>query len=213
MKIILIRTLSLLFFLQVVSPPALAAQLGLQAPDVEPPTIIFDSSNTEIEEGIKTFAATVTDNVGVANVTLYYKGPDDVTFIPKKMQRSNNDPNLYTVELTMDPVISKQLEIYLRADDVSGNSIFEGQKFSPLVYTVVPRTETEEVIPTVTEPTATTTTATATAAAEEEGMSTMTMILIGLGVAALAGGGGGGGGSSPAAPTTGSITITTDLPN
>ncbi len=41
-------------------------------------------------------------------------------------------------------------------------------------------------------------------AAEEEGMSTLTMILIGVGVLALAGGGG---------PETGSVTITTDVPN
>lgn len=206
MKKILIRILSLLFFLQVVSPPALAAQLGLQAPDVEPPTILFDQGKAEIEEGIKTFSATVTDNVGVANVTLYFKGPNDVVFTPREMRRSKTDANVYTVQLTIDPAISKKLEIYLRADDVSGNSIFEGQKFSPLTYTVVPRQEAEEVIPTVTEPSVA-----AKAEEKEEGMSTMTMILIGLGVAALAGGGGGGGGG-PAAPTTGTITITTDIP-
>ena len=208
MKKILIRTFSLVFFLQVISPPLLADQLGLQAPDIEPPTIVFDANNTEIEEGIKTFSATVTDNVGVANVTLYFKSPNDVSFTPRKMKRSNTDPNTYTTQITVDSVITKKLEIYLRADDVSGNSIFEGQKFSPLTYTVVPRVETKEVIPTVTEPAV----AAAAAKGEEEGMSTMTKILIGVGAAIILGSAGGGGGGGPAAPTTGTITITTDIP-
>ena len=74
MKIILIRIFSLLFFLQTTIPPVSAAdQLGLPAPDVEPPTIVFGQYDTEIEAGIKTFTATVTDNVGVENVTIYYK--------------------------------------------------------------------------------------------------------------------------------------------
>ena len=202
MKKILIRIFTLLFFLRLILPTVYAAdQLGLQAPDVEPPAISFDEGGTELEEGLKTFEATVTDNVGVANVTLYYKGASDVAFTPKVMKRSSTDPNLYTTELTIDPVISDKLEIYIRADDVSGNSIFEGQKFSPLTYTVVPAKAAEEVVTSVTEP---------PAPKEEGGMSTMTMILIGVGVLALAGGGGGGGGGSE--PSTGSITITTDLP-
>ena len=200
MKIILIRTFSLIFFLQVVCPPVLAAQLGLQAPDIEPPAIVFDVGSAEIEEGIKSFSATVTDNVGVASVTLYYKGTNDISFKPREMKSSAADPNVYTVKLTLDSVISEKIEIYIRADDVSGNSIFEGQQFSPLTYTVV-AVGASEVIPSVTEP----------AADEEEGMSTLTMILIGLGVAALAAGGGGcGGGGEP--PSTGSVTITTNLP-
>lgn len=198
MKIILIRTFSLIFFLQVVSPPLLAAQLGLQAPDIEPPAILFDAGSAEIEEGIKTFSATVTDNVGVASVTLYYKGVTDVAFKPREMKQSSTDPNVYTAKISLDAVISDKIEIYIRADDVSGNSIFEGQKFSPLAYSIVPA-GAGKVITSVTEP----------PADEEEGMSTLSLILIGLGVAALAGGGGGGGGTTP---TNGSVIISVDLP-
>jgi len=203
MKIIFIRMFNLLFFLQAIIPPVSAAQqLILPAPDVEPPTIVFDQYDAEIEAGIKTFTATVTDNVGVASVTLYYKGANDVVFRPKTMKQSPTNPNIYTTELSLDPVISNTLEIYIRADDVSGNSIFEGQNFSPLTFTIVPVSvpvaDGVEVSQPVTAP--------AAPKEEKEGMSTLTLILIGLGVAALAGGGGGGGG-------TGSVTITTEVPD
>ena len=200
MKIILLRMFSLIFFLQVVSPPLLAAQLGLQAPDIEPPAILFDAGSAEIEEGIKTFTATVTDNVGVASVTLYYKGVTDVAFKPREMKQSSTDPNVYSAKISLDAVISDKIEIYIRADDVSGNSIFEGQKFSPLAYTIVPA-DAGKVITPVTEP---------PADEEEEGMSTLTMILIGLGVAALAGGGGSS--DSPPPPPGGSVIISVTLP-
>ena len=202
MKIIFIRMFSLLFLLQAIIPPVSAAeQLVLPAPDVEPPTIVFDQYDAEIEAGIKTFTAVVTDNVGVANVTLYYKGATDVVFRPKTMKQSPTDPNIYTTELSLDPVISNKLEIYIRADDVSGNSIFEGQNFSPLTFTIVPVAAGFEVSQPITKPPA--------PKEEKEGLSTWVWVVIGLGVAALAGGSGSGsGGSNP----TGTITITTDIP-
>ena len=205
MKITLIRMFSLLFFLQTIAPTVFAAeQLKLSAPDVEPPNILFEQSGTEIEAGIKTFTATVTDNIGVANVTLYVKGATDYLFKPITMKQSASDPDIYTAELAVDPVISDKLEIYIRADDVSGNSIFEGQKFSPLTFTVIPAAADVAMSKPVTEP----------VKEEEKGMSTITMILIGLGVAALvaSGGGGGGGSSSSGDDGTGTITVTGPTP-
>lgn len=196
------RTISILigwmFFLQVVSPVAYAETLNLQAPDIEAPVIKFDLGETEITDGIKSFTVEVTDNKGVANVTLYYKSANDIGYVPKPMQKIG--PNTYSTEVSVDSVISKKLEFYIRADDVSGNSVFEGQKFSPFSYSVVPVVAAEQVV--VKDPDQ-----------KEEGMSTMTMILIGLGVLALAGGGGGGGGGGGSTPTTGTVTITTDLPD
>lgn len=202
MKRILIRIFSLLFFLQtIILPVSAAEQLRLSAPDIEPPEIVFDQHNTEVEAGIKTFVATVSDNVGVENVTLYYKDATNVAFKPKTMKQSPTNPNIYTVELSLDPVISDKLEVYIRADDVSGNSVFHGQKFSPITFTIVPVSipvaDGVGVSQPITEP----------AAPEEEGLATWQWVLIGLGVAALAGGGGGGGGSDPPDPTTGSITV------
>ncbi len=206
MKIIFIRMFSLLFFLQVIIPPVPAAeQLGLPAPDVEPPTIVFDQYDAEIEAGIKTFTATVTDNVGVANVTLYYKGATDVAFRPKTMKKSPTDPNIYTTELSLDPVISNKLEIYIRADDVSGNSIFEGQNFSPLTFTIVPVAAGVEVSQPVTKPPA-------PSEEEEEGMGAWVWVLLGVVVVGLAAGGGSSGGGEPPV-TTGTITVTGDVPD
>jgi len=203
MKILFIRLFSLLFFLQVtVLPVSAAEQLSLPAPDVEPPVVIFDETDTEIEAGIKTFTVAVTDNVGVASVTLYYKDATDMVFKTKTMRQSTTDPNIYTADLSLDPVISDKLEIYIRADDVSGNSIFEGQKFSPLTFTIVPvDTGATEVISTVTEPDET------QKAEEKEGMPAWAWVLIGLGVAALASGG------SDSGDDEGTVTINADVPD
>ncbi len=190
------RFVALSFFLQSIIPTGLAAPLKLQAPDIEPPEIEFDVGSTDISDGVKVFSARVTDNIGVATVTLYYKEANDVVFKSKTMEKFAED--FYSTELNVDSTISNKLEFYIRADDVSGNSIFEGQQFSPFVYTVVPAAVAES-------PTSTA----AAAEDDEEGMSTLTLILIGLGVAALAG----GGGSDDPDPETGTLTITTELPD
>jgi hypothetical protein len=199
MKIFLSRLLALIFFLQITTPSAYAEALSLQAQDIEPPVINFDVGKSRISEGIKTFSVEVTDNKGVANVTLYYKNANDIGFIPKAMLKTGT--NTYTTELSVDPVISKKLEFYIRAEDVSGNSVFEGQKFSPYAYEVVPKDEKTVSVTTAPEP-------------EEEGMSTLTLILIGVGVLALAGGSGGdGGGGGGDTTPTGTVTVTTAIPD
>jgi hypothetical protein len=203
MKLVLARLFSLLFFLQVIMPPALSAEhTGLPLADNQPPEIRFDASNNEIESGIKTFTATVTDNVGVATVTLFFKGETDIIFQPVIMKQSETDPSLYTKELFFDHVIVNKVEIYIRADDTSGNSIFEGQKFSPLVFSVIPAGE-EEMIQSVTEP-----------PVEKEEVSTLTWVLIGIGAIVLAGslGGGSSGGSSDGSSGS-TVTVTSDVPN
>ncbi len=201
MKKILIRWFTLIFFLQITIPSVSAEQLELKTPDIEPPKIFFDVNIGLLEEGIQTFSVTATDNVGIASVTLYYKGVNDIAFIPRKMKQSTSDPTLYTADVSIDSVISNKLDVYIRADDVSGNSILEGQKFSPFTFAIIPRDTSEKVADTVTEP-----------PVEEEGMSMFTMILIGVGVLALVGSGGGGGGGSSSSDNTGSITITSPIP-
>jgi hypothetical protein len=198
MKKNLIRWFTFIFFLQVTIPSISADQLELQAVDIEPPTIFFDVNIGLLEEGLQTFSVTATDNVGIASVTLYYKGVNDIAFIPKKMKQSTSDPTLYTTDVSIDSVISNKIDVYIRADDVSGNSVLKGQKFSPFTFAVIPRDESEKVAVTETRP-----------PVEEEGMSPLTMILIGVGVLALTGLGGGGSGSSD---DTGSITITSPIP-
>ena len=200
MKLVLARLFSLLFFLQVIMPPALSAEhTGVPLADNQPPEILFDAGNNEIESGIKTFTATVTDNVGVATVTLFFKGETDMIFQPVIMKQSDTDPNLYTKELFFDHVIVNKVEIYIRADDVSGNSIFEGQKFSPLAFSVIPADE-EGVIRSVTEP----------PVPKEEDLSTLTWILIGIGAIVLAGSIGGG---SSDGSSGGTVTVTSVVPN
>lgn len=202
MKLVFARLFSLFFVLQVMSPPILAAQLILQAQDIEPPAIVFEMNATDIPEGLNSFKARVTDNVGVSNVTLFYRAAGDIAFSSKPMTKLEEGSDIYSTELFIDPVIIKKIEIYLKAEDVSGNSVFEGKKFIPLSYNVVTNTPAD-VVNVGDE-----------AKSEEEGMSTWTWVLIGLGVAALAGGGGGGGGGgSGNSIDPGTITVTTDVPN
>lgn len=198
MKRQLARVVSLFFLLQVITPPVWAVEnFELPAPDVEAPTIIFDTSNTEIEAGINTFSARVTDNVGVQKVFFYHRGKGDFRFKPKVMQRSASDPNVYEAELDLDPIISSELEIYIRAEDVTGNVKLKGREFEPMKFTVIPQIVEGQVL-SVTEP----------VEPEKGGMSTLTMILIGIGAAALIGSSGGGGGVDD----TGRIIIDTPLP-
>lgn len=205
MKLYLARLFSLLFFLQVIMPPALSDEhTGLPLADIEPPELLFDAGNNEIESGIKIFTATVTDNVGVATVTLFFKGENDMVFKPFIMKQSDTDPSLYTNAVFLDHVIANKVEIYIRADDVSGNSVYEGQKFSPLVFSVIPAGE-EIAIQSVAE----------LPVQEEESLSTLTWVLIGIAAVVLAGGSSSsGGGSSGGGSSSGNtITITGDVPN
>ena len=198
MKLGLARLFSLLFFLQVIMPPALSDEhTGSPLEDIQPPELLFDAGNNEIESGLKTFTSIVTDNVGVASVTLFFKSENDMIFTPLIMEQSDTDPGVYTREVSIDHIIDKKVEIYIRADDISGNSIFQGQKFSPLVFSVIPATE-EKVMQPVTQ----------LSGQEEESLSTLTWILIGIGVLALAGGSSGGGDRS-----VGTITVTGDVPD
>lgn len=201
MKRAISTLISLTFFFQTMSPAVHAQMANQQVPDIEPPAITFELGDEQIPDGLKTLSVTVTDNRGVAAVTLFYRDGGDIAYTEKAMLESS--PNVYSADVTLDAVISDRLEFYIRAEDVSGNSVFEGQKFAPLAYTVVADMPVAQGTRSASTPSA--------EDEEEEGMSTLTMILIGLGVLALAGGGGGGGGGSTA-PTTGSITITTDIP-
>ena len=204
MKLHLARLFSLLFFLQVIMPPALSAEhTGLPLADIEPPELLFVAGNNELESGIKTFTATVTDNVGVATVTMFFKGENDMVFKPFIMKQSDTDPSLYSNELFLDHVIANKVEIYIRADDVSGNSVYEGQKLSPLVFSVIPAGEVKTIQSVAELP-----------VQEEEGLSTLTWVLIGMAAVVLAGGSSSSSDSSVGGGSSGNtITITGDVPN
>ncbi len=191
MKRTIATLISWIFFLQILSPIAYSESLNLQSQDIEAPVIKFKIGKTEISDGIKKFTANVTDNKGVARVTLHYKNAGSIAFVSKPMEKSGSET--YSTEVEVDSIISKKFEFYISAEDISGNRVFEGQKFSPFAYTVVQKSTPPEPV--------------------DEGMSTMTMVLIGLGVLALAGGGGSGSSSGGGTPSTGSVTVTTSIPD
>lgn len=151
MKILLIPMFSLTFFLQAIIPPAHAVK-PLPAPGVTPSIIPFDLYQAEIGAGIETFSAAVSDNAGIAYITLHSKNAIDLAFRPKTSKQSSSDLNIYPTELTLDPAIPNKLENYIRADDVSSNYMYQGQKFSLLPFIFFPVVEGVAVSQSVTEP-------------------------------------------------------------
>lgn len=214
MKRRLAHVFGLFFFLQIITPEALAERLSLKAFDIESPIIMFDRGDREITAGIKRFTAEVTDNVGIAAVTLFYKNATDLSFTLKKMTILKDGSDLYSVELTLDPAFTKQLQIFIRAEDVSGNSVFEGEKFSPLTYTVIANDAIEKIDEQASNPLPDLGTRADIAKTEQQkkgGFPWWGWVVSAVVIGGVAAGSSGGSGGSPAGntePDEGSITVT-----
>ncbi len=177
-----------------------AEALALPAGDLVAPEIKSPQINTKVAPGESIIVnATVTDNVGVRNVTLFYRNTGAIDFKRVEMSRKQVTDN-YAV--TLPEVIEPGVEYYIQATDLAGNTVLHGHTFSPLTISVssdsTPLAETEEAVALVPDE-----------APAKKGVSKW--VWIGLGVlavgAAASGGGGGGGGS-----TTGTVTITGPTP-
>ncbi len=176
-----------------------AEALALPAGDLVAPEIKSPQINTKVAPGESIIVnATVTDNVGVQNVTLFYRNTGATDFQRVEMSRKQVTDN-YSV--TLPEVIEPGVEYYIQATDLAGNTVLHGHTFSPLTISVssdsilVPEQQGDN------------------AAAEQPAKKGVSKwVWIGLGVlavgAAASGGGGGGGGD----PTTGTVTITGPTP-
>lgn len=204
MKVIRFVLVYLVSFSLVFTPIAYTAELALPSGDLVAPVIKHEPIKGEISPGqIVPVSAVVTDNVGVNEVILFYRESNNGEFRRMRMKR-DLDSDTYTAKLS---VASSNLEYYIQAADLAGNTLLFGHSFSPLMITVVPGAGPGEGRKAV-----------AAAASVEEGEKSGVnkWIWVGLGVVAvgaLAGGGGGGGGGSGTTPDAeGSLTISGPLP-
>ena len=163
-----------LLFLPVVNA---ADVLAFPTADFVAPEIKHTPITTKIPSGeIATIQATVTDNVGVKDVTVFYRDKGHSEFKWTKMVRESGTDEFST---TLPEVTAPGVEYYIQATDIAGNTILHGHTFSPLNIAVssdIPLGEETAAVSTITQEEKVT-------AKSEKGISKW--VWIGLGVLAV----------------------------
>ena len=166
----------------------------LIAPEIDSPPI-----TEKLPPGERpTIRATVTDNIGVKNVTIFYRDIGETDFQRKEMERA---PGTDDYSATLPAITVPGIEYYIQATDQAGNTLLHGHTFAPLTVNVPAEAIAQQ------EPEASAPEKEA-AATSEKGISKWVWIGLGvLEVGALASDSGGGGGDDDDGPTTGTVTI------
>ena len=121
-----------------------AAQLSLPAGDLVAPEVSHEIIPDALEAGSSVqIKATVTDNVGVESVTLFYriKGGEDYK---RTIMNRIGDTDDYAVTLGKEDLAAPGVEYYIQAMDFAGNSLLHGYSFFPLLVSVVAPTGTND---------------------------------------------------------------------
>ena len=189
------------------APLLRAGQLSLPSGDLVAPEITQEKYIDTVKTGADhQITVTVTDNVGVKQVTLYYRTIGTEEYKRKSMDNIVNTDDYHTT-IKSDQIKAPGVEYYVQAMDNAGNTLLHGYSFSPLSV----KTTNGDAATVASGDTA------AILASEEE--SSNTWLWIGLGVLAaglVAVAAGGGGGDEPTSggdePTTGTLTITGTTP-
>ena len=192
-----------LIFLPIINAYA-AEGLAFPTGDLIAPEIKSPPITEKIPPGERaTINAVVTDNVGVKNVTIFYRDMGETTFQRKEMAREAGTDNY---SATLPEIVVPGLEYYIQATDEAGNTLLHGHTFAPLTLNVPPEAIAQQ------EQGAGAAAKQEVAAAkpeEEKGVSKWVWIGLGvLAVGALAGGGGGGGGGGGTTSGPGTVVIT-----
>ncbi len=188
-----------------------AAELALPSGDLIAPVIKHTPIEKDIYAGQQVdIKATVTDNVGVKNVTLFYRDANAVEFKRLKMNR-DLDSFVYTTQLTATDLPG--LEYYIQATDLAGNTLLFGYSFSPLTIAVVPAAMVDDIATEDSNTIVATSAKVDEVGEEKSGISKWVWIGLGVVVAGAAlSGGGGGGGNDPELPPTGTLSISGPTP-
>ena len=204
MKQFLHKSLIVILCQSLVYAPLLrAAQLSLPSGDLVAPEISQEQYINTVKKGADhAITVTVTDNVGVKQVTLYYKTIGTEEYKRTTMDSISNTDDYHTT-INSDQIKPPGLEYYIQAMDNAGNTVLHGYSFSPLSVTMS-NADTANVATTDTTPITT----------EEE--SSNIWLWVGLGALAVvgllaAGGSSDDGGGEPTA-TTGTVSITGPTP-
>ncbi|MDO6460214.1 hypothetical protein Q4485_05865 [Granulosicoccaceae sp. 1_MG-2023] len=170
--------------------PLLSTGALAATPDTTPPKVQHEPADNDApdDQPLQIYA-TVTDENGVSEVTLFYRNAGEDEYRSQSMQASGNS-GIFMAEVPPAELQPPRLEYYIQAGDTGGNQLLRGFYFEPLSVNVVAGTGA----------------AGAVAAKGDESAATGSLksnkwLWIGLGAVALgglaaAGGGGGGGGDS-----------------
>lgn len=157
--------------------------------DATAPVVRHDPVASEVGAGTPlTISATVTDNVGVDRVTLYYRSRGEDEYRRAEMQRIAGT-DIFVATLDGEDIREPAFEYYVEAADTAGNILLVGYALSPLIVSV---TESRAAA----APVAAAPETAPRESTSKAGTPTWMWVLMGVGVAALAAGAGGGGGSS-----------------
>lgn len=190
-----------LMFLPLVNVNA-AEDLALPSGDVIAPEIKHTPSTTIIPVGeFINIHATVTDNVGVRDVIVFYREKINTNEFKRTKMTQELGTSFYSVSIP--GAVAPGIEYYIQATDQAGNTILHGHTFSPLTVSVstdAPPLGAEDKKITMLEDD--------TADKPKKGISKW--VWIGLGVLAV---GALGGSDDPSpGPTTGTLTIGGTIP-
>ncbi len=207
-----------LVFLLAVYITLLPVAQAQQGKDVTPPVIKHQPLSEALPLGEPlSISSTVTDDVGVGQVLLFYRTKGRSAYQRAPMRRIGTT-SIYMV--TLRGVREPGLEYYIQATDLTGNILLEGYDFAPLFVAVAepgaaPAAAETPQAPAAAPAAAQAPPASATTAAAakttSEGSGATKWLWIGLGVLAVgavaSGGGGGGGGDN-----TGDVVIRAPAP-
>jgi len=120
----------------VFTPVFAADQLALPPTDINSPEIIHKPVIETLKAGhLKPITATVTDNVGLKSVTLYYRSIGSERYHPISMYRIG-DSNQFSVTLDEQYYKAPGIEYYIQATDTVENSLLHGYAFSPMTLVI-----------------------------------------------------------------------------
>jgi len=194
------------------SPFVYADQLALPSGDLIAPQIGHEPLKGSIKaNSTQQIKATITDNVGIKVVTLFYRtiGSGDYKRVQMNQVEGTNE---FVAMLGFEVTVEPGIEYYIQAVDLAGNALLHGYSFSPLKIVIVP------------DGSVTTTAQSATAQAPKQELllgkeKTNKWLWIGLSVlavgviAAVAGGGeDDGGGASSSVAETGAVNVSLPVP-
>jgi len=189
------------------APLPRAGQLSLPSGDLVAPEITQETYVQSVApDSDHTITVKVTDDVGVKQVTLFYRVIGESNYKRRTMQKVGQSDD-FLAKVNADEIRSPGIEYYIQAVDLAGNTLLHGYEFSPLSVTIdadaaQPDLAESEETP-MFEP---------TTEKEKKGISKWVWIGLGALVVGAVAAGGGGGDSAPP-PSTATLSVTATEPS
>lgn len=190
------------------APLPRAEQLSLPSGDLVAPEITQETYVQSVAPGSDhAITVKVTDDVGVKQVTLFFRVIGESNYKRRTMQKVGLSDD-YLAKVIADEIRSPGIEYYIQAMDLAGNTLLHGYEFSPLSVTI----DSDAAQPDLAE-SAETPMFEPTTEKEKKGVSKWVWIGLGaLVLGAVAAGGGSSGGDSAPPPSGATLSVTAAEP-